>query len=330
MRLTLKSILGLLVCAVAFTACEEDEATQPVAAVSVDKNNYDTNETMTVHFTGNAENVVIFTGDSGHDYELREQSNTGLIVNKGLFTYAYQQPGTFKVVCVATNHADEGKSIKTDTCSFYVKVVDDITEIEKLSAPAVLYDEVFASQLNDVDWLLEIPRQVKFKSSHKQAINIKKQKLKFYIASDSTKIEVNGATYTSNTNYDLSNAADIRLTSHAGTVRDYKLYTINYGEFETFTLAGKKMTKNSYTRTEETYDYAELNIAVSSGTDLTNLAPTFTLHDNTKVYVDGEEQISGVSTHDFSQPVTYTFEACHAERPDIIVRSTVVVTATGN
>ncbi len=326
MKLTLKSILGLLVCAVAFTACEEDEATQPVAAVSVDKNLYNTNETMTVKFTGSAENVVIFPGDKDHDYELRDQSNTGLIVNKGLFTYAYQQPGTFKVVCVATNHTDEGQSIKTDTCSFVVKVIDDVTEIDKLSAPAVLYDEVFAQKLNDVDWLLEIPRQVKYKNSHKTAISLKKQKLKFYIASDSTKIEVNGKPYTTNTQYDLSKAADITLTSHEGTVRDYKLYTVNYGEFETFTLAGKKMTKNNYTRTEESYDYAELNVAVAAGVE----APTFTLYDNTKVYVDGVEQISGETTQDFSQPVTYTFESWHADRPDIIVRSTVKVTATGN
>lgn len=327
MKLT-KYILGLLVCSVAFTACEDDdEASQPVAAVSVEKDFYDTNETMTVKFTGSAENVVIFTGDNGHDYELREQSNTGLIVNKGLFTYAYQQPGTFKVVCVATNHADEGQSVKTDTCSFFVKVVDDVTEIEKLSATTILYDEVFASQLNDADWLLEIPRQVKYKNSHKTPINLKKQKLKFYIASDSTKIDVNGTPYSKNTNYDLSKAIDITLTSHEGSVRDYKLYTVNYGEFETFTLAGKKMTKNNYTRTEESYDYAELNIAVAAGVE----APTFTLYDNnTKVYVDGVEQISGQTTQDFSQPVTYTFETCHADRPDIVVRSTVVVTATGN
>lgn len=326
MKLT-KYILGLLVCSVAFTACEEDdEATQPVAAVSVDKNLYDTNETMTVKFTGSAENVVIFTGDEDHDYELREQGNSGLIVNKGLFTYAYRQPGTYKVVCVATNHADEGQSVKTDSCSFFVKVIDDVTEIEKLSAPAVLYDEVYATQLNDVDWLLELPRQVKYKNSHKTAINIKKQKLKFYIASDSTSIMVNGKAFSANTQYDLSTVADIQLTSHEGTVRDYKLYTVTYGEFETFTLAGKKMTKNNYTRTEESYDYAELNIAVAAGVE----APTFTLYDNTKVYVDGVEQISGETTQDFSQPVTYTFETWYADRPDIIVRSTVVVTATGN
>ena len=114
MKIALKTILGFLVIA-AFTACEDDEATQPHAAMSVGKYIYDTNETMKIHFTGSAENVVIYTGDTDHDYELREASNYGLVVNKGLFTYSYQQPGTYKVVCVATNHTDAGNSIKRDT-----------------------------------------------------------------------------------------------------------------------------------------------------------------------------------------------------------------------
>ena len=103
---------------------------------------FNINETMEVHFTGQAENVVIYTGDTDHNYELREQSNYGLVVNKGLFTYSYQTPGNYKVVCVATNHGDAGSIIKTDTCSFMVRVVDDDTTIERLSAPQVFYDEV--------------------------------------------------------------------------------------------------------------------------------------------------------------------------------------------
>ena len=72
MKIALKTILGFLVIA-AFTACEDDEATQPHAAMSVGKYIYDTNETMKIHFTGSAENVVIYTGDTDHDYELRER-----------------------------------------------------------------------------------------------------------------------------------------------------------------------------------------------------------------------------------------------------------------
>lgn len=323
MKLTLKTILGLLV-AVSFTACEDDEATQPVASVSVEKYLYDTNETMTVKFSGSAENVVVFPGDAGHDYELREQSNTGLIVNKGVLTYAYPQPGTFKVVCVATNHTNEGQSIKTDTCSYWVKVIDDVTEIDKLSTTTVLYDEVFAKSLNDEDWVLEIPRQIKYKSSSKMTINLKKMKLKFYVASDSTEIVVNDKVYTTNTQYNLNDKLNISLTSHEGNVRNYSLYTVNYGEFKTFTIGGVTMKNTSYTRTEETYNYAELNITGATG-DLTNVAPTFTLYDNEKAYVDGVEQVSGVSAHDFTKPVTYKFIATPPDRPDITVESTVVV-----
>ena len=77
----------MMLATVAFSACNsEEEATQPTAQMKIEQDTYNINESMTVHFTGNAENVVIYPGDSGHDYELREQSNTGLVVNKGLFT----------------------------------------------------------------------------------------------------------------------------------------------------------------------------------------------------------------------------------------------------
>ena len=123
-----------------FSACEDVEVLQPYAAVEVEGGQYvfNINETMEVHFTGQAENVVIYTGDTDHNYELREQSNYGLVVNKGLFTYSYQTPGNYKVVCVATNHGDAGSIIKPDPCSFMVRVVDDDTTIERLSAPQVL------------------------------------------------------------------------------------------------------------------------------------------------------------------------------------------------
>lgn len=146
------------------TACEDDQATQPTAAISIEKNMLEVNESMAIHFVGNADNVVVFPGDSGHDYELREESNTGLVVNKNLLTYSYSTPGTYKVVCVATNHADEGRSILSDTCSVYIKVIDDCTQIEKLSTTA-LYDEVFALQLNAQDWLFAMPRKIKYKTS---------------------------------------------------------------------------------------------------------------------------------------------------------------------
>lgn len=58
------------------------------------------------------------------------------------------------------------------------------------------------------------------------------------------------------------------------------------------------------------YDaYGENNyitILVSDGTDLTNLAPVFSAHEKSRVYVDGKEQKSGKSFQDFSGMVQYT------------------------
>lgn len=304
------------------TACDDEKATQPTAAVSIEKNLLEVNESMTVHFVGNADNVVVYPGDSGHDYELRQESNTGLVVNKNLLTYSYSAPGTYKVVCVATNHADEGQSILTDTCSVFVKVIDDCTEIEKISTTA-LYDEVFAEQLNPQDWLLAMPRKIKYKtSSPSVSLN---QKLKFYIPSTATKVYIDGADFNANSKYNLAQTHAIRLVSNEGASQDYNLYTLNYGEFKSFKAAG---VTGTITRTEYDYSYFEINLEVPAGTDLTKLAPEFTLYaENEKVYIGDTEQTSGTMV-DFTNPVTYRFVVASTEKPEVSVESTCVVTIT--
>lgn len=84
--------------ALMLASCDDKTAEQPTAALSVDKLHYEVNENMTVRFVGNADNVVVYPGDEDHDYELRDQSNTGLVVNKGFLNYSYQKPGIFHVV----------------------------------------------------------------------------------------------------------------------------------------------------------------------------------------------------------------------------------------
>ena len=238
---TLKTTIFLMLAAAAFTACDsEDEATQPTAKIEIEQDTYNINESMTVHFTGNAENVVIYTGDSGHDYELREQSNTGLVVNKGLFTYAYTTPGVYKVVCLVTNHSNEGQVVMRDTCSAYVRVTDDVTQLDRISAPAVYYDEVFADNLGGGNWLMVLPRKLLYKN--KTLTVPLKQKLKFYIESSTSTIAIDGADYNSTTKYDLASTHEITVTSNEGTVATNKLLTLNYAIFKSFALLGKTGT----------------------------------------------------------------------------------------
>ncbi len=318
----MKKYIPLLALALVMAACSDEVAEQPRAAIELDKNIAEINESLVMRFTGSADNVVVFPGDEGQDYERLSEGNSGLVVNKGLFTYAYSTPGTYKLVCVATNHANEGLSLLSDTCSVWVRVIDDVTEITRLSAPQVLYDEVFASLHGDKDWVLALPKRMRFSNSDRNvALN---QRLKFYIPSQSTQVFIDGEPYQSNTRYNLANMLEVKTVSNEGSERVYKLHTLNYGEFSTFSLAGVRGTLQ---RTEFDYSYSELDITLPAGTDVTALAPEFTLSgDNVRVYVDGIEQQTGVSTQDFTTPVTYRFVTTSTADPSISVESTCKVT----
>ena len=315
-------IIAFLACGLMMASCSDEKATQPTAAFSVDASELSVNQSVTVHFTGNADNVVIFPGDSGQDYELRNENNTGLVVNKGLFTYAYSTPGLYKMVCVATNHADAGLSILTDTCSTWIRVIDDETEITKISAYPVVRDEIFATQSNESDWLMAFPRKMRYQSSN-PAVTLSR-KLKFYTKSASTKVSVDGVEFSAAKSYDLSKVLNITAESYEGSLREYKLHTLYYGEFKTFNVAG---VKGEIERDPFDYNNYVINISAPAGTDIKALKPTFTLFaDNEKVYIDDQEQISGESVVDFTNPVTYRFVTTSTVNPEITVESTCVVT----
>lgn len=307
--------------ALALVSCSEEKALQPTAAISVDTKKVNINESVTIRFTGAADNVVMFPGDSGQDYELINENNTGLVVNKGLFTYAYTTPGVYKMVCVATNHADEGRSLLTDTCSVWIRVIDDVTEIDKISAYPVVRDEIFAKRCNEKDWLMAFPRKMRFQSSNPSVAL--SRKLKFYVPSQSTKIFINGEEYKSSTSYNLANTLSVTAVSYEGTSREYNLHTLYYGEFKSFSVAG---VTGSIERNAFNYNDYAINLKVPVGTDLSSLKPEFSLFaDNEKVYIGDKEQVSGVSTVDFTSPVTYRFVTTSPENPAISVESTCVV-----
>lgn len=305
-----------------FVSCDEESISTPVASVTVNQQEFSINETMVIHFTGVADQVSIYTGDNMHKYDLRTESNTGFVVNKGLFTYSYSVSGQYKVVCVASTYSDKAEEIRQDTCSFIVTVTDDVTEIDKLSCAQVLYDEVFAQKYPNDEWLMVLPRKVKY-STAAVAIPLTGQRLKFYIQSDSTKVLINGNPYVSATKYNLTNPVDIQVTSNYGTVRPYKLYTIYYPEFDTFKLNG---VAGTVVRSEFDYSYFEIGVTLPTGTDVTNLVPEFSLFSPTdKVYIGDVEQISGSSAVDFTQNVSYRMVSTSPDNPDMQAESTIKI-----
>ena len=320
MKIVKKILLGLFLL-LFFVCCKEEEVRTPLAEITVNKTMFGINETMVINFTGVADQVVIFPGDDMQNYDFRKESNTGLVVNKNLFTYAYLVPGVYKVVCVASVYNDLAVDLKHDTCSFIVNVVDDQTEIDQISCPQIIYDEVFAQKLENDNWLMVLPRRIRYNNAN-PAISLE-QRLRFYIQSDSTKVFVNGNEFSSTVRYDLSSTTDILVRSHFGTERPYKLFTINIPEFNTFRLLGATGT---LVRNEFNYSTFFMDVTLPTGTDITNITPEFeTFLPTEKVYIGNIEQISGTTSVDFSQTVTYRLISMLNNNPEMQTESFVTV-----
>ena len=333
MKITKYSIMLLAGVAAMFASCDDKEATQPTAAISVDKYHYEVNESMQLRFIGNADNVVVYPGDETHDYELRAEANSGLVVNKGLLTYAYQKPGIYHVVCVATNHEDAGKSLLSDTTSVWVTVTDDVNTLRGVSVSVLNINEVSADLVNETDWRIAVPRKVRYNGKDVN-LALRNQRLTIYQDSPSATVvikekdapEEDYKPNLSTSKYDLAKVWDIRSTAGSGGVRNYRLYTLYYGEFKSFKLAG---VTGQVERHESDYSTYTIDMEVPAGTDLTAVAPEFTLNDpaTEKVFIGDEEQVSGTPV-DFTSPVTYRFVTSHADNPAITVEAVCKVTVT--
>ena len=322
-----------VVCAMLLVFSCKEEIKTPLAVANIDKTVLTVNETMTVDFSGSiADQIVVFPGDEKHDYALLNESNTGFVVNKKLFTYSYTVPGTYKVVCVASASGDMAADLLFDTCSFAVQVIDDDAVIKTLSSPGVATDEIFAKKYAEDIWVLAMPRSVVPPPPLRPVtINLNTdRRLRYHIQSELAKVFVNGKEFPEGKNtqggaYDLSTPLDIKVVSNAGTERNSTLYTVYYPEF---TASSFKLGSATGTLARTVYDYSalEMNINLPSGTDVSNLIPTFTTRDsNEKAYIENIEQISGVSVVDFTNTVTYRLVSTVPDNPEIQVESTVVV-----
>jgi hypothetical protein len=147
--------------------------------------------------------------------------------------------------------------------------------------------------------------------------------LRFFIQSDSTKVTVNGNDYSATTAYNLSSPVDILVKSDFGTERPYKLYTLNYPGFNSFKLLGV----NGTVRPDEfNYSASVLNVTLPPGTDVSSLVPEFATYlPSEKVYIGNTEQVSGVSTVDFTQEVTYRLVSALPDKPEMQAELTMVV-----
>lgn len=300
------NVFHLLICSLflfssVLSSCSDDNegARTPSLQADISTTSLQINESMEIHFSGVADQIVVYTGDKDHQYELRDSSNTGFVVNKGLFTYSYRTPGTFHVVCIASTYDTYlGNSLKTCTYSFDVTVTDDVNSIDAISAnitPNVYY----AQLISEDTWVMRLPQKQLY-NNREISVNAARQRLILTVESDSAKVTIDGEPYNTRSYYALNTDHAIRVTSASGSVRDYTLYGMIYPELLTVTIGGEPATLNrsAYYQDLLTYTY--------KGDDL---RLDYTIEDNVRL-LDGETTVlSGsdiVPDHEYILRRTHT------------------------
>ena len=280
-------------------ACANDnqEARTPQAMVEVDKQHLEVNESMSIRFTGVADQVVVYTGDKDHQYELRDSSNTGLVVNRGVLTYSYAVPGTFHVVCVATTYDTYmGGGLKTDTTGLDIVVYDDVTTIDAIYATVT--PNVYVAVATGDDWVMCLPEKQLY-NGREMTVNAARQRLSIEAGSDSAKVYIDGELYVSKNYYALNADHEIRVVSGSGTEKVYRFYGMIYPEFKTLTIGGGEAV---LTRSLLTYR--------GTGTTL-----EFTLDDDVRLLADGKEVASGSTIR---SDATYTLVRTHPHNTGVV------------
>ncbi len=290
-----------------FASCSDDNepARTPVAQITVSKTQLKLNESMEIDFTGVADQVVVFTGDPGHDYTLRDSSNTGYVVNKGIFTYSYATPGTFHVVCVASTYDSYmGSGLRQAVTEFDMTVEDDVTTIDQLYS-TITPNVFYAERLDGDMWVLRLPEKQVY-NGREIAVNAKRQRLTITVASDYSAVAVDGEPYLAKNYYDLTSQHTIRVESHAGSVRDYRLLPLIYPVLKGLMADGTSVspTYDAFYQDVQTY-------ALPVGNQQVQLS--FDEQENVKFYADGAEINSGATINLADTQKEYTLVRTSAD-----------------
>ncbi|HEC41228.1 MAG TPA: hypothetical protein ENI20_00175 [Bacteroides sp.] len=333
----MKRFIGLILPAILiFNACENDDYfIQPKADFTLQPESASVLDLITLQITGGGQYFTFFTGDEGHNYDSLSAGDIGLSPNpQGELIHSYRKPGTYNIVLIATgyDHRD-GKTVR-DTYEKSISISENRNTIEKMDFGTL---GAYFSGAND---FLDFSQE----GAIYQDEGIVKVYLYQYarIFNLSTKLPYTGAseipvipiiTLDSEVavvtvdgsqvgNGEYVNHVDesgnlipktYLVTADDGSKREYDVGLMFIPEFKTFTIAGKTVsTENiadhmtNYLVDPLTYHKFYIELTVDHVTDLSNLAADFSLWDDSiEVMVDNVPQESGVSTNDFTNPLTY-------------------------
>jgi len=316
------NIISLLLLLCLF-ACDNEDVNMPNADFTVSETTLSVNQTVTFTYTGtSAKQVVVYTGDAGHDYALKEESNSGFVLNKGTLTYSYKKPGVYKAVLVATNYDKEGKEIIFDTAEAQITVEDDRTDLRVVSLKKDIYNKEIRGEVIDNNILFAVPYKVRV-NNRDIAVNIAQQRIELSAYSDAAKLTINGENYVANTKYNLNNPLAIKIISDAGDAREYNVVALRYPIFETYNING---VQGTVTYSDFDFDKVNISVTLPTATDVTALKPVFNSADAKNIKIGETEQVSGETSVDFTKPVTYVLKTWDAENEKISCETEITVT----
>jgi len=298
----------------------KDIYVNPVASFTTTKTEYEVHESVLFTNTGEAQKFVVYPGDSLHKYNV--SYNTGYATaSNGTFSFAYNEPGTYKAIWVASSINEKGEII-TAVDSTQINVVATnggldnflIYNIYKMTdySSAIFFSSTGVSISKDT-----ILCPILFDAWRPSlAVNSIKapQLINFRLASSLSKFiwvdnnglerEIKTANSASRIVNFLKNGSlavqQFIVKTASGFNSNYYIAPVIIPKMTKFTVNG---INGTITRDIAYYNRYNVSISLPTGTDLSSIVPTFEIMNNDvnlvggniEVTVNGVMQTSGSS-----------------------------------
>lgn len=273
--------------------------------------------------TGTGQTYAIWTGDAKHIYG--QANSTGFTIgSSGVFSYSYNEPGTYNVVWIASSIKSDGK-VEQSIDSLRLEVKDntngiDILSIYKVDRMPAEYNQPSTTyyNANGVFFHDTILCPIIYEAWKDNRIKSKLY-LDYRLSSPASSLYCYQTDWTkirsmTDQNFSVMNGNKIaiqplKVVTSSGAERIFQLAAVIIPKLTEFSINGVKATIKHEVSTYNVYD---VTLTLPKGTDLSALQPVWILMDdnvnlldgtNASVKVNGVEQKSGMSVVDFSKGV---------------------------
>lgn len=326
------NLIGLVTFFLSLSACQNDVFidemyVDPEASFSIgSKQNFDVFETVNFKNEGEGQKFVVWPGDFSHVYG--KSGNNGLACNgDGSFSYAYQEPGVYNAVWIATSIKANGE-IASSIDSIKITVLAQngglssfsITRIARMNDyGSTFFYESYGKFVSDKNIICPMPYQLWTTSAIKRTVGVKFSlnsnlaKLNWKLTEGDVLLTSESATKVFRFDKDLKLVPQtIAVQNTAGDETNYDVMAMVIPEFTQFSINGIEGVR---TRDLSAFNKFNIVIDLPDNTNLTTLTPSFVVFNNDANLIDSQRtivvkvantnQVSNVTSNSFVNPVKY-------------------------